>query len=222
MKEPIAIAIDGPVASGKTAVGQKVADRLCFRFLDTGSMYRAVTWAALERGVDTRDREALSRLAMGLNIQLVPREGGERLLVDDEDVTEYLRRSEVEQKVSVVSLVSGVRRALVKRQRALGAGGGIVMVGRDIGTVVLPGATLKVYLNASVELRARRRHLELQGTGESIDYDRVKSDLVRRDKIDSERTESPLHPAEDAVLIDTDNLTVNELAEKILSVAKRA
>lgn len=181
-------------------------------------MYRAVTWMAMQRGVNLDDAEALTRLASSLSIELVPGEASDRLLVNGQDVTEHLRRPEVERNVSLVAKVPGVREAMVKLQRAIARQDGIVMVGRDIGTVVLPNARVKVFLKASVEVRARRRYLELKEKGASLDYQQVLEDLQRRDKIDSERTDSPLKPADDAVQIQTDNLGIEEVAEKILSL----
>ena len=214
------IAIDGPVASGKTVVGRLVAQRLGCRFLDTGIMYRAVTWVALSRGVGLGDDEALAGLATSLEMRLVPGEAGDRLLVDGEDVTDFLREPEVDRGVSQVSAVLGVRRALVEQQRAIASEGSIVMLGRDIGTVVLPDADVKVFLKASVEVRARRRYSELQEKGSDISYDQVASDLERRDRIDSERAASPLRPADDAIQIDTDSLSVEDIAERILAELK--
>ena len=221
MGETLAIAIDGPVASGKTVVGRLVAQRLGFSFLDTGEMYRAVTWAALQSGIELSDEGALATLTHGLPIRLATSEDGGRLLVDGQDVSDHLRDQEVERGVSLVAKVPGIRRALVKQQRALARKGPIVMAGRDIGTVVLRRAPIKVYLAAPVDVRARRRFLELQGQGDSRDYAQVVNDLSMRDKIDSERADSPLRPAEDAVLIDTDDLRVEELAQKILGLVGR-
>ncbi len=221
MPEPIAIAIDGPVASGKTVVGKLVAKRLGLRFLDTGWMYRAVAFAALRRGIDPRDEEALVDLARGLAMRLAPAEGSERLIVDGHDVTERLREPDVERDVSPVAKVSGVRSALVAQQRAIAREGPIVMAGRDIGAVVLPDAAVKVYLTASVGLRAQRRYAELQCRAESVEYAQVMNDLIRRDKIDAERADSPLRPAPDAVLIDTENMGVEELAQRIVCLVGR-
>ncbi len=211
------IAIDGPVASGKTVVGRLIAQRLGCRFLDTGIMYRAVTLVALNRGVELGDDEALTALATSLEMRLVPGEAGDRLLVDGEDVTDFLREPDVDRGVSQVSAVSGVRSALVEQQRAIAREGSIVMLGRDIGTVVLPKADMKVFLTASVEVRARRRYHELLENGSDISYDQVASDLERRDRIDSERAASPLRPADDATQIDTDNLGVEEIARRIIA-----
>jgi cytidylate kinase len=179
-------------------------------------MYRAVTWVALQRGIELGQEASLERLAQGLAMRLVPAQGGDRLLVNGQDITDHLSEPEVESGVSLVARVPGVRKAMVKHQRAIAGAGPIVMVGRDIGTVVLPAAAVKVYLTASVEVRARRRHQDLQRRGDPVDYAQVVSETVRRDKIDSERADSPLRPAGDAVVIDTDDLGVEELAQKVL------
>lgn len=218
MSGPHTIAIDGPVASGKTAVGRLVAERLGLRFIDTGVVYRAVTSEAVRRGVRLEDEGALTELSQALTLELVSVDGEERLLVDGVDITDRLRDPEIEHGVSLVAKVPGVRRALVEQQRAITRKGGFVVAGRDIGTVVLPDAPVKVYLDASIGVRARRRHEELKGQGASVDYAQVESALKRRDKIDSERVDSPLRPAKDAVLIDTDDLDVVELVERILGL----
>lgn len=222
MSSPHAIAIDGPVASGKTVVGRLVAQRLGYRFIDTGMVYRAVTWEAVRRGVRLEDESGLTELARELTLELASVDGEERLLVDGLDVTDGLRDPEIERGVSLVAKVPGIRRALVEQQRAIAGKGGFVVAGRDIGTVVLPDAPVKVYLNASIGVRARRRHQELEGQGASIDYAQVESDLKRRDKIDSERVDSPLRPAEDAVLIDTDDLEIADLVERILGLVNHS
>jgi cytidylate kinase len=217
---PIAsIAIDGPVASGKTAVGRAVAGRLGLRFLDTGAMYRAVTWAAVQRGTGLDDPNALTELAESIEMLLVADEAGDRLLVDGEDVTDHLRDRDVERGVSLVSAVSGVRTAMVSQQRAVARQGPIVMVGRDIGTVVLPDADVKVFLEASVDVRAGRRYHELCSQGKSLDYQHVVDDLTSRDKIDRERADSPLTPASDAVRLHTDDLNVDQVVERIVTMA---
>ena len=212
------VAIDGPVASGKTTVGASVARRLGWRFLDTGSMYRAFTWTALSRGVDPNDEAAQSALASRIQIRLVSDDAGDRLMVDGRDVTEHLREPEVERNVSLSSRVSGVRSALVGQQRGIAKEGPIVMVGRDIGTVVLPCAEVKVFLEASVEVRARRRFVEMTARGEEAELQQVVDGLLRRDMIDTGRADSPLRTADDAVCIDTDELTVDEVVETILSL----
>ena len=222
MAEPFAIAIDGPSASGKSTVGRRVAEMLGFRFLDTGWMYRAVGWAALGHGVALDDEGALAGLAEGMAFEFAARGGEQRVLVDGEEVTARLHEHAVSGAASAVAALPGVRRALVARQRAIARQGPIVMVGRDIGTVVLADAPVKVYLTASVEVRAERRHRELRAAGEAVGYGQVASDLRRRDKMDSERDDSPLRPAEDAVVIDTDGLSVDEAAREIAGAAARA
>jgi cytidylate kinase len=212
------VAIDGPVASGKTTIGARVARRLGWRFLDTGSMYRAFTWTALSRNVDPNDAEAQSTLAGRIRIRLLSRQGGDRLLVDGQDVTEHLRDPRVERGVSLSSRVPGVRSALVEQQRGIAHEGPVVMVGRDIGTVVLPCAEVKVFLEASVDVRARRRFAEMKARGQGPDLQEVVEGLLRRDMIDTERADSPLRPADDAIRIDTDELTVDEVVETILSL----
>jgi cytidylate kinase len=211
-----AIAIDGPVASGKSAVGRQVARRLGYRFIDTGMMYRALTWLALEREADLHDEAALTRLAEAASMRVEPDTG--RIMVDGADVTGRLRSAEVGEAVSLVSRVAGVRKAMVALQRELARGGGIVMAGRDIGTVVLPDAPVKVYLDASPDERVRRRHQELLAAGPGVSADAVREELALRDAIDSERTVSPLRPAKDAVIIDTSHLSLEQVVERILEL----
>ncbi len=217
------IAIDGPAASGKSAVGALVAARLRYRFLDTGAMYRAVTWAALRRGVDVHDAASLVTLTDGLRIDVRLGEGDAMeptgVLVDGMDVTPHLREQEVEDNVSLVSRVEGVRAALVRIQRALAAAGRVVMAGRDVGSVVLPDAELKVYLDASREVRARRREEQLRAAGERPDFAALLAELARRDGIDSSRPVSPLTAAPGAVIIETDDLTLEEVVGRILERA---
>ena len=212
----MAIAIDGPVASGKTAVGMAVAEMLGWPFLDTGAMYRAVTRSALRLGVDVGDETVLAGLAAGMSMRLEA--GGDgvfRLWVDGEDVTDELRTPEIDRNVSAVSKVPAVRRTMVEQQRAIAAGSPVVMAGRDIGTVVLWDAPVKVFLTASIEERARRRTLQ----DPAADLERTRRDLERRDAIDSGRDDSPLRPAEDAVVIFTDGLDVAEIARRIVELA---
>ncbi len=223
-KVPRVIAIDGPAAAGKTTVGRQVAARLEYPFLDTGAMYRAITWTALHRGVDLSDEEALAELARAARMDLGPPAPGSiepaTIIVDGEDVTEKLRQPEVEAAVSLVSRVAGVRSALVAKQRELAGRHAVVMAGRDIGTVVLPRADLKVYLDASVEERARRRYLELKQLGQDPGERAVLDDLRRRDAIDSQRAQSPLRAAADAIVIDTDGLTLDEVVERVMALVE--
>lgn len=210
----LAVAIDGPAASGKSVIGREVARRLGIRFLDTGVMYRAVTWASIQRGVGPGRERELTSVAAHSEIRLVTACEDDRLLLNGSDITDHLRHREVDAVVSAVSAVSGVRRALVAQQRAIAADGPIVMCGRDIGTVVLPDACLKVFLTAAVEVRAQRRTAEKAG---NADYEKIMDELVRRDRIDSEREDSPLRPAKDAITIPTDDMTIEEVVQAILS-----
>ena len=216
------IAIDGPVASGKTTVGRFVARKLGCRLLDTGWMYRAVAHAGLRAQLDLRDQDKMTRLVEGLTMRLVESERGERLFVDGEDVTDRLHEPPIDQGASTVAALSGVRRALVHQQRGIAADGPIVMVGRDIGTVVLPDATIKVYLNASPETRAMRRYEERQCTPGSPGYQEVLDSLIARDRMDSERSDSPLRPADDAVILDADSLDACETAGRIIDLIEGA
>ena len=218
------LAIDGPAASGKTVVGKELARRLGIRFLDTGTMYRAVTWASIRRGIAPNCADDLSALARDANMELVAVAGiaGEdRLLLDGEDITGSLRLPEIDANVSAVSAVSGVRRALVAQQRAIAAAGAIVMCGRDIGTVVLPDARVKVFLTASAEVRAERRAAEMKQDQKPADYDDVLDALRRRDKIDSARDDSPLRPVADATIICSDEMTIDEVVIEIISLVKK-
>lgn len=202
------IAIDGPAGSGKTTVARTLAARLSLAHLDTGAMYRSVTLAAVRRGIDPHDAEALEALAAQLDIEV-----GERVLVDGEDATSAIRAPDVTAAVSAVSSHPGVRAQLVRRQRAwVGRHGGGVLEGRDIGTVVLPDADVKVFLTASAPERARRRGGETGAQTEA-----VAAELARRDAADSSRSISPLRPAEDAVVIDTTGLTVDEVVNQVLA-----
>jgi len=212
---PSTIAIDGPAASGKSTIGGLLAERLGYLYLDTGAMYRAVTWAALQKGVDASDEVAISALASTLNIEIArPEEHDGRqytVLVDREDVTWRIRDPEVDRHVSAVSAYAGVREALTEQQRRIALQGSVVMVGRDIGTVVIPDADLKIYLDASPEARARRRYLEILERGEQADYESILQDMGLRDRTDSHRQVAPLRAADDAVRVDTDNLSIAEV-----------
>lgn len=216
---PSIIAIDGPAASGKSTIGKRLAEYLGYLFFDTGVMYRAVTWIALQRGVDVRDERAVTRLAQETPIEVAPasRSDGRAcdVLVEGRDITWETRRPEVDANVSVVSAYAGVRRALSAQQRRIGQRGRVVMVGRDIGTVVLPEADLKIYLDASAEQRARRRFDEIAARGEKADYDEILSKVRARDRIDSTRAVAPLRPAEDAWILDSDRLNADQVFEKV-------
>jgi len=209
------IAIDGPVAAGKSTLGTLLAGRLGYSFVDTGAMYRALTWKALSLDIDLEDEVALDRLARKTKIEMGP---PDRVLVDGRNVSKWIQDSQVEAGVSWVAKVAGVRKVLVKQQRELAQNGKVVMAGRDIGTTVLPHAEVKVYLDATLGERARRRYLELIERGDAADYQTVLNDLRRRDEIDSERAISPLQPAPDARIIDTDGRNVEQVLSEILTM----
>ncbi|MBF8267029.1 MAG: cytidylate kinase [Dehalococcoidia bacterium] len=222
MPKPSIIAIDGPVAAGKTAVGTLLARHLGYRFVDTGSMYRAITWAALRDKVGPEDEAGLTALAQRVQIEVTPSNGqkGPRLKIDGKDVTEELRTREVERGVALISRFAQVRQAMVARQRTLAQPGRIVMAGRDIGTVVLPDAPLKIFLTASPNERARRRQRDMEELGQSLQLSQVLSDLLQRDKLDTERANSPLRPGDDAHIIDTDHIDLTQVVERILALTK--
>ena len=216
---PSIIAIDGPAASGKSTIGSLLAKRLGYLYFDTGVMYRAVTWAALQRKVPIEDESGVSALAEAIHIEVTcpTVEDGRQytVLVDDQDVTWAIRQPEVDHGVSPVSAYAGVRRALTVQQRRLGLQGDIVLVGRDIGTVVLPEADLKIYLDATLKERACRRWKELQLRNLPVDYDQVLAAMKRRDGIDSSRALAPLRPASDARVLDTTGLGVEEVLAQV-------
>lgn len=224
MNSKITIAIDGPAASGKSTVGEQVANRLGFLFFDTGIMYRAVTLAVLQRGIDPKLEDAVSQLAQTVQIDILPPRilDGRKadVLLDGKDVTWDVRSREVEANVSVVSSYKGVRDAMTEQQRRIGMRGNVVMVGRDIGTVVFPNADLKIYLEASAEERARRRYQELVHRGVSAEYEQILASTRQRDEIDKNRTIAPLRPADDATILMTDDVPVEEVVETILTLIR--
>ena len=197
-------------------MGKLLAGKLGYCFIDTGAMYRALAWKALKLGLDPEDEEKLSELARSTAMEF---SGDGELLVDGRVVSHELRQPSVEERVSLVSRIAEVREAMVAQQQAIAREIGAVMAGRDIGTVVLPRAELKVYLEASAEERARRRYRELSRQGKAVDYASVLNDLKRRDKIDSQRAVSPLCPASDAYIIDTEGLEVEVVVERISTLA---
>jgi cytidylate kinase len=216
---PSTIAIDGPAASGKSTLGLRLAQELGYLFFDTGVMYRAVTWLALQRGADVNDDAEVTALAEQVPIDVQPASQPDGrlcdVLIEGRDITWETRRPEVEANVSQVSAYAGVRTALTLQQRRIGLRGQVVMVGRDIGTVVLPEADLKVYLDASAEERARRRHLEILARGGQSDYEEILAKVIARDQIDSTRAIAPLRPAEDAVILDSDKMDANQVFERV-------
>lgn len=216
------IAIDGPVAAGKSSVGLLLAQRLDYLFLDTGTMYRAFTWKAINSGIPLEDENKLSRLAGITRFDFVPNnKRGLSPLIDGHNASAKLNQPEVDENVAIVAKVAGVRRAMVAAQRMVAQQGGIIMAGRDIGTVVLPQAELKVFLTASVEQRALRRYKELSQKGGKINYESILADLKKRDEADFTRSISPLKPASDAIIIDTEKLPLEQVVDKIYALTTK-
>jgi cytidylate kinase len=224
MPTPNIIAIDGPAASGKSTLGKRLANALGYLFFDTGVMYRAVTLVALQRQIDAADEAAVTSLAETVRIDVCPPSKADGracdVLVDGADVTWETRLPEVEANVSQVSAYRGVRQALAAQQRRVGLRGSVVMVGRDIGTVVLPEADLKIYLDASAKVRARRRLDELLGRGEQAEFKPILAGVRMRDRIDSTRAVSPLRVAEDAVVINSDRLDADQVFARVEALCR--
>ncbi|HET6822846.1 MAG TPA: (d)CMP kinase [Anaerolineales bacterium] len=221
---PSIIAIDGPAASGKSTIGLRLAKTLGYLFFDTGVMYRAITWLALQRGIDIHDEAAVSALAEETQIDVAPASKPDGracdVLVNGQDITWEVRSRRVDANVSIVAAYGGVRQALSQQQRRVGQRGNIVMVGRDIGTVVLPEADLKIYLDATAEERARRRYDEIIARGGKTDYDGILKRVIERDRIDSTRDMAPLKAAEDAVVLNSDQLNEDQVFERVLALVK--
>ena len=221
MNKPNVIALDGPAASGKSSVGLKLANKLEYKFLDTGMMYRAVAWAALNQGLDFENEMEIGELAQRIDIDITSPsvEDGRMndVFVDKVDVSWKIKDPEVNQIVSQISKYKKVRQAMTENQRKIGKNGNIVMAGRDIGTVVMPNADLKIFLEASPRERAIRRYNEELNRGKSVDLDQVIQNIEMRDKIDSGRKIAPLMPAKDAIIIYTDGKDVSAVVDEILS-----
>jgi cytidylate kinase len=219
---PRTIAIDGPAGAGKSTIGALVAERLGYLFLDTGAMYRAIALAATRRGIDPDDAARLASLAREVRVNIGPptkRDGrAYTVLLDGDDVTWAIREPDIDRIVSQVARVRAVREAMVEQQRSLAERGRLVMVGRDIGTVVLPSADRKIYLTASAAERAKRREEELRTRGTVRPRQELLQEILRRDKLDSERAVAPLRAAEDATVVQTDGLSVGQALEKVLSI----
>ena len=221
---PSIIALDGPAASGKSTLGRILADSLGYLFFDTGIMYRAITWIALQRNLDLRDESVITELAKKAQIDIRPPSQADGrpcdVILGERDVTWEMRNDEVDANVSVVSAYAGVRQALSEQQRRIGMRGRVVMVGRDIGTVVLPQADLKIYLDASAEERAKRRFDEIIARGEKADYDEILRKVIERDRIDSTRAVAPLRPAEDAIIINSDKMNAEQVFAHVMELCK--
>ncbi len=210
------IAIDGGVASGKSAVGRRVAERLGVPFIDSGLMYRAITRLAAERGIDSTDADAVTMLAQSVNVNVE----GDRIWADGTELTEGIYDSDFAEALPRVSATPGVREALVAQQRKLGRAG-VVMAGRDIGTVVFPDADYKFFLTASLDEKVRRRAAQYERRGERVDPEVMRREVETRDRVDTERAVAPLRPAPDAVVIDTDQLDVDEVVDLIVTQVEK-
>ena len=221
---PNIIAIDGPAGSGKSTLGKMLSDTLGYLYFDTGVMYRAVTLAAIQRSIPLEEEQAVTSLAEEIHLDVRPpvekEEIHSRVFLDGEDVTESIRSPEIDANVSIVSTYPGVRKALSEQQRRVGLRGKVVMVGRDIGTVVLPEADLKIYLDASIEERGRRRFAELRERGESASMAEILDSLRLRDRIDSTRKFAPLRPAEDAVIVNSEGQSIEEAYECLVKLVE--
>jgi CMP/dCMP kinase len=218
MNKPIQIAIDGPAAAGKSTVAKIIADKLSFIYIDTGAMYRALTYKALKNHIDVNDEKALLELLKETMIELKQGEEGQLVYLDGEDVTIDIRTSEVTNHVSIVAKHGLVREEMVKRQQQFAEQGGVVMDGRDIGTHVLPNAEVKIFLLASVEERAKRRHEENLKRGFPSSLENLIEEIARRDQLDSEREVAPLKKAKDAIEIDTTSLSIDQVVDRIMRV----
>jgi len=212
------IAIDGPAGVGKSTVARQVATRLGYRYVDTGSLYRAVAWNVMRAGVNPADHMAIATLLASTRITLIPDPGSPRVRVDDQDVTQEIRTSDVSHMASVVSAIPAVREWLLPVQRTLGAEGHVVIEGRDIGTCVFPTASVKLFLDADSEVRAARRQREFVTAGVSVPLDRTQRDMDARDQRDRTRSLAPLQPAADAVVIDTSALSLDQVIDKLMAV----
>ena len=215
----IVVAIDGPAGAGKSTIAKLVAEKLGYAYIDTSAMYRSVAWKFLQTGKDF-DEALLSDLAQTMMIEFKPEASVNRVFVDGTEVTEAIRSAEVTANVSRVAAIGAVREAMVAQQRRMGESGGVLMDGRDIGTVVFPNAQLKIFLTASVEERAMRRYKELVAKGQEVDLAQLKEDIASRDKQDSERAISPLRQAEDALLLDTSDMNIEHVTAKILELVE--
>ena len=206
----IAIAIDGPAGAGKSSISKVVANELGYLYIDTGAMYRGLTWAVLDSHVDVKNQKDVEELLPSLDLTLEPTANACKVFVKGQDVTNLIRQQQINENVSTIASYKGVREYLVERQQAMAAVGGVILDGRDIGSVVLPKAELKIYLTASVDARAKRRWLEVQGTSNEQSLEDIKKNVESRDEMDKNRDESPLVCVEDAIVVDSSNMTFDE------------
>ncbi|AFU12153.1 MULTISPECIES: (d)CMP kinase [Bacillus] len=218
MDKRISIAIDGPAAAGKSTVAKVVAKKLSYVYIDTGAMYRAITYAALEQKVDIENEEKLMEVVKNVNIEFQQGENTQLVFLNGQDVSEVIRTPDVTNRVSIVAKHRLVREEMVRRQQELAEKGGVVMDGRDIGTHVLPDAEVKIFMLASVEERAERRHLENINKGFDSNLEQLQEEIAQRDKLDSEREVSPLKKADDALELDTTSLSIEEVVQKIMGI----
>ena len=216
----IAIAIDGPAGAGKSSISKVVASELGYLYIDTGAMYRGVTWAVLDSHVDVNNQKEVEALLPSLDLTLEPTASACKVYVKGQDVTDLIRQQQINENVSTIASYKGVREYLVERQQAMAAVGGVILDGRDIGSVVLPNAELKIYLTASVDARAKRRWLEVQGTSNEQPLEDIKKNVESRDEMDKNRDESPLVCVEDAIVVDSSNMTFDETVKHILHLVQ--
>lgn len=216
----IAIAIDGPAGAGKSSISKVVAIKLGYLYIDTGAMYRGVTWAVLDSHVDVNNQKEVEALLPSLDLTLEPTASACKVYVKGQDVTDLIRQQQINENVSTIASYKGVREYLVERQQAMAAVGGVILDGRDIGSVVLPNAELKIYLTASVDARAKRRWLEVQGTSNEQPLEDIKKNVESRDEMDKNRDESPLVCVEDAIVVDSSNMTFDEAVKHILHLVQ--
>lgn len=216
----IAIAIDGPAGAGKSSISKVVANELGYLYIDTGAMYRGVTWAVLDSHLNVNNQKDVESLLPSLDLTLEPTANACKVFVKGQDVTDLIRQQQINENVSTIASYKGVREYLVERQQAMAAVGGVILDGRDIGSVVLPKAELKIYLTASVDARAKRRWLEVQGTSNEQSLEDIKKNVESRDEMDKNRDESPLVCVEDAIVVDSSNMTFDETVEHILHLVQ--
>ena len=216
----IAVAVDGPAGAGKSSISKIVAKKLGYLYIDTGAMYRSVTWAVLHNHIDVNNQKAVEALLPDLDLTMEASDDSCKVFIAGQDVTDFIRTPQVNNAVSIVASYKGVRQYLVERQRLIAEAGGVILDGRDIGSVVLPNAELKIYLTASVEARAMRRYLEVKGTVNEQTLEDIKDSVMQRDDMDKNRKESPLIQVEDAVLVDSSEMTFDETVEHILHLVQ--